>query len=106
MVASTLWTHYWEGAILAETVLERLDPQRRAAVVLALIGLCLLGVTMVVLTMLGARWVRGQRLRPARERHKSSPVDSPKRRVTVDRSNSTSETLSGPPTGEETSVDS
>lgn len=96
---------HWEGALVGATLLEQLDPQRRAAVILALIGLCLLGVTMVVLTMLGGRWVRGLRLRSGGERHKSSSVVRPKRRVDIDWSNSTSETLSGPPPGGETSVD-
>jgi len=41
-----------------EAVLEKLDPPRRAAVLMALLGLVLLGLVMVVCVMIGARWVR------------------------------------------------
>ena len=39
-------------------VLERLDPPRRAAVVMALLGLMLTGIVLVACVMLGAHWVR------------------------------------------------
>ena len=42
----------------AERVLERLDPPRRAAVVMALLGLVLTGLLLVTIVMLGANWVR------------------------------------------------
>ena len=42
----------------AEPVLERLDPPRRAAVVMALLGLVLTGLLLVAIAMLGANWVR------------------------------------------------
>jgi hypothetical protein len=47
--------------LAAETtapVLERLDPPRRAAVVMALLGLVLTGLVLVTCVMLGAHWVR------------------------------------------------
>ncbi len=44
-----------------DTVLERLEPERRAAVVLALVGLALLGVLLAVITMLAGRWARHER---------------------------------------------
>ncbi|MCO6043068.1 hypothetical protein NG895_04045 [Aeoliella sp. ICT_H6.2] len=44
-----------------QTALERLDPDRRAAVILALVGLSLLGVLLIVIVMLGARWARQRR---------------------------------------------
>ncbi|WP_425395210.1 hypothetical protein [Aeoliella sp.] len=44
-----------------QTALERLDPERRAAVVLALVGLSLLGVLLVVIVLLGGRWARQRR---------------------------------------------
>ncbi|MEX0613563.1 MAG: hypothetical protein WD738_11790 [Pirellulales bacterium] len=39
-------------------VLERLDPPRRAAVVMALLALVLTGLLLVAIVMLGANWVR------------------------------------------------
>lgn len=104
MVESIVAGCSWR-AILGASVLEQLDPPRRAAVVLALIGLCLLGVTMVVLTMLGAHWARGQRLRPLREPRESLSGSQHRSRPVVDKPNATRETLSGLPPGDETSVD-
>jgi hypothetical protein len=52
-----------EGA--AEPVLQRLDPPRRAAVVMALLALTLVGVFLVAAVMIGAHWVR----RLARREH-------------------------------------
>jgi hypothetical protein len=42
----------------AEPVLERLDPPRRAAVVMALLALVLTGLLLVTIAMLGGHWVR------------------------------------------------
>jgi hypothetical protein len=39
-------------------VLERLDPPRRAVVVMALLGLVLTGLVLITCVMLGAHWVR------------------------------------------------
>jgi hypothetical protein len=61
-MVNQLMTHY---VLLAqatnETVLEKLEPDRRAAVILALVGLGLLGVLLVVVTMLAGRWARHDR---------------------------------------------
>ena len=46
-----------------QTVLQKLDPDRRAAVILALIGLGILGALLVCLTMLAGRWARQGRRR-------------------------------------------
>jgi hypothetical protein len=51
----------------AAPVLERLDPPRRAAVVMALLALTLVGLFLVILTMVGGHWVRRlARHRPVR----------------------------------------
>ena len=42
----------------AAPVLERLDPPRRAAVVMALLALVLTGLVLITCVMLGAHWVR------------------------------------------------
>jgi hypothetical protein len=44
----------------AQPLLERLDPPRRAAVVMALLGLVLTGLLLVTIVMVGAHWVRRQ----------------------------------------------
>ena len=51
------------GLALAEqeTVLERLEPEQRAAVVLALVALGLLGGLLLAVVMLGGRWARHAR---------------------------------------------
>lgn len=51
----------------SSAVLERLDPPRRAAVVMALLALVLTGLVLVTSVMLGAHWVRRlARHRPGR----------------------------------------
>jgi ferric-dicitrate binding protein FerR (iron transport regulator) len=63
----------------AEAVLERLDPPRRAAVVMALLALTLIGLFLIVFTMVGGHWVRRlARHRPARTRRPGAeaPDDS------------------------------
>jgi hypothetical protein len=52
------WTDAVMGAETTAPVLERLDPPRRAAVVMALLGLVLTGLVLVTCVMLGAHWVR------------------------------------------------
>ena len=53
----------------AEPVLERLDPPRRAAVVMALLGLVLTGLLLVTIVMVGAHWVRRMaRHKPGQQR--------------------------------------
>ena len=50
---------------LAEPLLERLDPPRRAAVVMALLAITIVGVFLVAFVILGGNWAR----RLARRRH-------------------------------------
>lgn len=53
---------------VAEPVFERLDPPRRAAVVMALLGLALVGLFLITFVMVGGHWVRRlARHRPAPE---------------------------------------
>jgi len=42
----------------SESVLERLDPPRRMAVLMALLGVLLVGLMLVMIVMVGAKWVR------------------------------------------------
>jgi hypothetical protein len=42
----------------AEPLIERLDPPRRAVVVMALMAIMLTGLLLVACVMIGARWVR------------------------------------------------
>jgi len=49
----------------AEPLIEQLDPPRRAAVLMAILALVLLGLALVACAMIGGRWVR----RLARDRH-------------------------------------
>ena len=42
----------------AEPLLERLDPPRRAAVVMAILALVLVGLALVACVMISGRWVR------------------------------------------------
>jgi len=52
-----------------EPVLERLDPPRRAAVVMALLALTLIGLFAIVFVMVGGHWVRKlARQRPGKAR--------------------------------------
>jgi hypothetical protein len=52
----------------SRTVLEQLDPERRVAVVMALVALVLVGAFFIIAIPLGGRYVRraGQRSRPDR----------------------------------------
>ena len=51
----------------SDPVLERLDPPRRAAVVMALLGLTLIGLFLIIFVMVGGHWVRRlARHRPGR----------------------------------------
>ena len=49
----------------AEPLIDRLDPPRRAAVLMAILALVLLGLALVACVMIGGRWVR----RLARHEH-------------------------------------
>jgi hypothetical protein len=71
MVKSTLAQALFavsQPAESAEPLLERLDPPRRAAVLMAILGLVLLGLLIVTCVMIAGRWTR----RVARERHGST----------------------------------
>lgn len=43
---------------VAHPMLERLDPRRRVAVVMALLGLTLIGLFLITFAMVGGHWVR------------------------------------------------
>lgn len=68
----------------AATVLERLDPTVRAALLMVLVGLIIVGLVLVVMVMIGGRWVRrGPRSRPAPkdyadQRHAPRPDAAPR----------------------------
>jgi hypothetical protein len=60
VIRSALFATVW-NVLLAEQkdpVLERLDPPRRAAVIMALLALVLLGLVLVTCVMIGGHWVR------------------------------------------------
>ena len=60
-----------------DPILERLDPPRRAAVVMALLGLTLIGLFLIVFVMVGGHWVRRlARHRPGRQAVRSLPTDA------------------------------
>ncbi|MGB7950038.1 MAG: hypothetical protein WCH75_20320 [Candidatus Binatia bacterium] len=42
----------------AEPVLERIDPPRRAAVIMALLAITLIGLFLIIFVMVGGHWVR------------------------------------------------
>jgi hypothetical protein len=59
MVIATAAINTW--AVIAEDsapLLQRLDPVTRTKVLMALLGLVLLGITMIACVMIGGRWVR------------------------------------------------
>jgi hypothetical protein len=65
-----------------EPVLERLDPPRRVAVIMALLGLVLTGLVLVTCAMIGARWVRRMaRHRPGRERARTAAMAAENQRL-------------------------
>jgi len=60
----------------ARPLLERLDPPRRAVLLMALLGLVLTGVVLVACVMIGGRWVRrlaGRGVRPTATKKKAAP---------------------------------
>lgn len=59
-----------------EPVLEQLDPPRRAAVVMALLGLVLTGLLLVTIAMLGAHWVRRLARHKPSEQRSSTDVEA------------------------------
>jgi hypothetical protein len=61
----------------AGPLLEQLDPPRRAVVVMAILGLVLLGITLVTCVMIGGRWVR----KLARDEHGPTDITVANRRL-------------------------
>ena len=58
-----------------DAVFERLDPPRRAAVVMALLGLTLVGLFLITFVMVGGHWVRKlARHRPGQRRFGKNAV--------------------------------
>src|SRR4051812_41248392 len=73
MVIGALFTELGSAALMAATsvepVLEQLDKPRRAAVVMALLGLTLVGLFLITFVMVGGHWVRKlARHRPGQRR--------------------------------------
>jgi hypothetical protein len=65
-----------------DAVLEQLDPPRRAAVLMALLGLVLLGLVLVTCAMIGAHWVRRvARHKPGTLRAQTAEAVSQNRRL-------------------------
>ena len=55
------WLHpHFERALAAVGPLEKLPPPTRAAVLMALLGIALVGLLLVVVILLGGHWVRRQ----------------------------------------------
>jgi hypothetical protein len=52
----------------AQTLLQRLDPYRSTAIVMALLGIVILGIFLVTMVMLGGHWVRRH------ARHRKGPT--------------------------------
>jgi hypothetical protein len=61
-----LAVHLIAGEQMNGPVLERIDPPRRAAIIMALLALTLVGLFLIVLAMVGGHWAR----RLARQRPK------------------------------------
>jgi hypothetical protein len=70
----------------SRTVLEQLDPERRVAVIMALVALVLIGMFFIIAIPLGGRYVRrsGQRSRPDR-----SPDSGPSQKSKANRQQTT-----------------
>jgi hypothetical protein len=67
-----------------DAVFERLDPPRRAAVVMALLGLTLVGLFLITFVMVGGHWVRRlARHRPGRRRIGNKPAADGRLRETL-----------------------
>jgi hypothetical protein len=98
----------------AEPVLERLDPPRRAAVIMALLGLVLTGLLLVTIAMVGGHWVRRlARHRPGERRPNSSQAEAARKNRQLRESLSailpdvpSGETIQMDRTAKETKVDS
>jgi hypothetical protein len=78
MVMEAIFLEVGSAALFAapsiDPVLERLDPPRRAAVVMALLGLTLVGLFLITTILVGGHWVRRlARHRPAGSRRSERP---------------------------------
>ena len=58
MVAALIPLRLGLELLAAQTLMQRLDPYRSVAVVMALLAIALLGVFLVTTVMLGGHWVR------------------------------------------------
>jgi hypothetical protein len=65
-----------------DPVFERLDPPRRAAVIMALLGLTLIGLFLITFIMVGGHWVR--RLARHRPRSGGTTVNAGDNSVSAD----------------------
>ncbi len=74
-MASWFWVATWLLADAEGGLLDRLEPPQRAAVIMTLIGLVILTFGMIVLIVLGGRWLR-RRNRQLRDPHPSQLDDA------------------------------
>lgn len=97
-------------AFLAERLaplLERLDPVTRTKLLMALLGLVLLGITMIACVMIGGRWVR----RLAQHQPRSATIEKESKWGTTSKAtappftNSTGDTVFGKQQTDETTID-
>jgi hypothetical protein len=69
---------------LAEPLLERLDPPRRAAVVMALLAISILGLFLVAFVMLGGHWARRLASRRHGPSHQNKNVENERLRSALE----------------------
>ena len=78
LLIAQAWRPNISDMLLAEQaagpVLERLDPPRRAAVIMSLLALILVGMLLVAIAMLGANWARRQARHRPRSRRSSTHI--------------------------------
>lgn len=117
MVTESIIGWVGSGVLIAqqqtENVMERLDPPRRAAVVMALLGIVLTGLLLVLIVMLGAHWVRRMaRYKPGRDRTSAGGAEVGKNRAlreslkSIGSEAKSNETVLFNPSSKETRVDS
>ena len=92
----------------ARPLLERLDEPRRAAVIMALLGIVLVGIFLVAAVMIGAHWVRrlarqDDRRARSQQLHESRRLRQSLRGILPE--TSTSETINVDGSSDETHVD-
>ena len=69
---------------LAEPLLERLDPPRRAAVVMALLAISILGLFLVAFIMLGGHWARRLASRRHGPSHQTKNIENERLRSALE----------------------